>query len=220
MNRILVFLAAATLLVFTMTAGVAAAPVIPAGAAAYKRVVVREAHRTFGLDAPIAVLAAQLHQESGWRADAHSPAGALGLAQFMPGTALDIAKRHPDACAPASPFNADWAVRCQQRYMGELVAQTQPFAHGGQLSECSRWAMALASYNGGNGWTQRDRVHAQLTGHDPNAWFGVVERAPDPRRAPRFVRENRGYPTRILLVIAPVYADAGWGRNVACWSAA
>jgi soluble lytic murein transglycosylase-like protein len=197
-----------------------AAPQIPTAASAYKRVVVREAHQAFGLDAPVAVLAAQLHQESGWRADAHSGAGALGLAQFMPGTAQDIARRHPDACAPANPFNADWAIRCQQRYMGELVSATAPWPAGGTLSECSRWAMALASYNGGSGWTTRDRYRAQATGHDPNVWFGVVENTPDPRRAARFVRENRGYPTRILLVIAPAYVDAGWGRAVACWRTA
>lgn len=67
---------------------------IPTAAEQYRRTLVRSAHAEWGLSAPIATFAAQVHQESRWRADARSPVGAQGLAQFMPGTAEWIA-----ACA-------------------------------------------------------------------------------------------------------------------------
>lgn len=45
---------------------------VPAVATGYRLAIQREAARNFGLDAPVARLAAQVHQESGWRADAAS----------------------------------------------------------------------------------------------------------------------------------------------------
>ncbi|MBP6897390.1 MAG: transglycosylase SLT domain-containing protein [Pseudacidovorax sp.] len=65
----------------------AAAQTIPRDAERYQLTLKREAQRTWGLDAPVATFAAQVHQESRWRADARSPVGAQGLAQFMPSTA-------------------------------------------------------------------------------------------------------------------------------------
>ena len=61
---------------------------VPPEAHRYRLTLVREAQRAWGLDAPVAALAAQVHQESGWRPDAVSRVGARGLAQFMPATTL------------------------------------------------------------------------------------------------------------------------------------
>ena len=74
----------------------------PQAAARYKLTLLREAHSQWGLDAPVAAFAAQVHQESGWRADAVSRVGARGLAQFMPATARWWCEtrvwRSPTAC--------------------------------------------------------------------------------------------------------------------------
>ena len=61
---------------------------VPAAAARYRLTLLREAHGQWGLDAPVAAFAAQVHQESGWNPQAVSRVGARGLAQFMPATTL------------------------------------------------------------------------------------------------------------------------------------
>ncbi|WP_163769991.1 transglycosylase SLT domain-containing protein, partial [Proteus mirabilis] len=72
--------------------------------------VIRNARLEWGLSAPVADFAAQLHQESGWRPDAISPAGAQGLAQFMPATADWISQLIP-MLSSREPFNPAWAIR-------------------------------------------------------------------------------------------------------------
>lgn len=207
---------ALVVLVLLVGTASAATPVVPRAALPYRSTLTAAAHRQFGIDAPVATLAAQLHQESGWNANARSGVGAQGLAQFMPATASDLARRRPDLCAPANPFDARWAIRCQSAYMGEQLGALREIATYPPMSECSRWAMALSAYNGGMGWVTRDRRMAIDRAMDPNRWFDQVALTPDPRRAARFVRENRGYPQRILLLITPVYVDDSWGRGVDC----
>ena len=56
-------------------------PTIPEG---YQELIDEAAERC--PEVPSRVLAAQIAVESGWRADAQSPAGAQGIAQFMPST--------------------------------------------------------------------------------------------------------------------------------------
>ena len=46
---------------------------IPDTANRYKRDLIRNARLEWGLDAPISTLAAQIHQESTWNAEARSP---------------------------------------------------------------------------------------------------------------------------------------------------
>ena len=45
---------------------------VPQAAQPYRALLVRTAHAVWGLDAPVAVLAAQIHQESGWHPQAVS----------------------------------------------------------------------------------------------------------------------------------------------------
>jgi hypothetical protein len=77
-----------------------------------------------------ALLAAQLMAESGFNPFAVSPAGARGIAQFMPQTAAAYGLRDP--LDPAASIDA------QARLMSDLLAQ-----FGG------RTALALAAYNAG-----------------------------------------------------------------------
>ena len=205
-------IATAILLAATATAQV------PERCRAYQRQITAEAHTVFGLSAPVATLAAQIHQESGCRATAISPVGAQGLAQFMPATAKDMARLYPTQLGPADPTNPQWAIKAQARYMRDLTRATPG------RTECDTWAFGLAAYNGGLGWVRRDQAACRgvaisddrCAPCSADRWFGNVELTPDPRRAPANVRENRGYPIRILLTLTPRYVSAGYGRGVTC----
>ena len=84
---------------------------------------------------PMNVLAAQLYAESGFNPFARSPAGAQGIAQFMPGTARAYGLR--------DPFDADAAIDAQAHLMSDLLRRF------GSL------AKALAAYNAGPGAVER-----------------------------------------------------------------
>jgi hypothetical protein len=81
---------------------------------------------------PMNVLAAQLYAESGFNPFARSPAGAEGIAQFMPGTAGAYGLRNP--------FDAVAAIDAQAHLMSDLLKQFD-----------GKVALALAGYNAGAG---------------------------------------------------------------------
>ena len=85
---------------------------------------------------PMNLLAAQLYAESGFNPFARSPAGARGIAQFMPGTAR--------AYGLTDPFDAAKAIDAQAHLMHDLLKQ-----FGGRVP------LALAAYNAGPGAVQR-----------------------------------------------------------------
>lgn len=180
---------------------------IPRDAHAYRSLLTRAVRSEWGLAAPTATMAAQVHQESAWRRDARSPVGAMGLAQFMPGTVDWWGELRPDL-GPADAWNPAWALRAMAAYNRWLHGRLS-----GTADDCHRWAMVLASYNGGLGWVQRDRRLAAATGHDPAAWWGSVELV-NAGRSQAAWRENRGYPRRILHTLEPRYVQAGWGPGV------
>lgn len=181
---------------------------IPRDAEQYRRILVRAAHAEWGLNAPVATFAAQVHQESAWRANAKSHAGAQGLAQFMPGTSAWMADLYPASLGDNQPYNPGWALRAMVTYDRWLYARNQAAS-----SECDRWAFVLASYNGGLVWVIRDRKLASAKGADQLAWFDSVERHNAGRSTANF-RENRGYPRAILLRWERLYVNAGWGSGV------
>lgn len=82
-------------------------------------------------DVSAALLAAQIMAESNFNPNAVSPAGAQGIAQFMPATAA--------AYGLDDPFDPAQAMDAQARMMAELLAQF------GQVE------LALAAYNAGPG---------------------------------------------------------------------
>ena len=96
--------------------------------AAYQAPIARAASRW---NVSATLLAAQLYAESGFNPFAVSPAGARGIAQFMPGTAR--------AYGLGDPFDAAAAIQAQGRLMRDLLRRfgTVP--------------LALAAYNAGPG---------------------------------------------------------------------
>ena len=186
--------------------GMAHAEAIPPQAARYRADLTRCARVHWGLSAPVATFAAQVHQESRWRVNARSPVGAQGLAQFMPATARWMPSVD-SALAPSAPYNPGWALRALCAYdlwLWERVAGRTP---------CERMALTLSAYNGGLGWVIKDRRLAAVSGSDPLVWFGSVEYFNAGRSSSAW-RENRGYPRSILRTLEPVYVHAGWGLGM------
>lgn len=108
------------------------------GAPAEYEDLVSEAAREAGFSTD--VIAAQIEQESGWDENAESPAGARGIAQFMPGTW----EEYGDGGDITDPEDA---IPAQGRYMGELAEMMQPHADDDE----ELLDMSLAAYNAGPG---------------------------------------------------------------------
>lgn len=197
-------LVAALFLVGGLLAGHSQAAEVPQAAHQYRGELTRNARLAWGLDAPIATFAAQVHQESGWNARAVSRVGAKGLAQFMPATADWIGGIVPEL-AQRQPDNPVWALRAltaYDRWLWERIAAE---------NDCERMAMVLSAYNGGLGWLLKDKALAQASGGIRTRWWGQVERFNAGRSQDAFA-ENRGYPKRIIKVLQPTYA--AWGKGV------
>ncbi|WP_336331624.1 transglycosylase SLT domain-containing protein [Pseudomonas putida] len=180
---------------------------VPPEAQQYRRDLTRIAQAEWGLDAPVATFAAQVHQESRWRFNAKSPVGAQGLGQVMPSTATWLAQLFPDTLGNVQPFNTTWSLMALVTYDRWLADRIKG------RNACERHAMVLSSYNGGLGWLIRDRKLASAKGADPLVWFGSIERFNAGRSAAAF-RENRGYPRLILKTWEAQYITAGWGEGV------
>ena len=97
------------------------------------RALARQFATAEGLDP--GVFERQIQQESGFRVDARSPAGALGIAQFMPGTARGLG---------INPLEPVQALKGAARMMARSVR-----AHHGDIR------LALAAYNAGEGAVQK-----------------------------------------------------------------
>ena len=191
---------------------------VPADAARYRAELTRAAHSQWGLNAPVAVLAAQVHQESSWNPQAVSRVGARGLAQFMPGTTAWWCERARTKAADCLPNNPTWALRAlvgYDRYLYDLTPA--------RFSERDRMWVALRGYNGGLGhWRAEEKIaearlrqaelllQAERGDAHPNreAIDAACGRA---RRHISHCPENLGYPHRIMTVLQPRYASWGPG---------
>ncbi len=76
----------------------------------------------------------QIQVESGFNANAYSPAGAVGIAQFLPSTAAGLG---------VNPYDPISALAGAARYMASYAKQYN-----------GNYAMALAAYNAGSGTVQ------------------------------------------------------------------
>lgn len=192
--------------IILLIASVAEAQTIPFAARPFQRPLIQNARLVFGLNAPIALLASQVHTESGWRPDARS-AYATGLSQFTPATVDFVASKFPEDLGTKQPLNPEWALRALARYDKYLYDRQGLFA-----TDCDRWAFTLSGYNGGEGWVTRDKRLAAQYGADPKKWFGHVEYFSG--RSAAAMRENRAYPRRVILQYQPIYLI--WGSGIDC----
>jgi soluble lytic murein transglycosylase-like protein len=154
----------------------------------------------WGPKAPIASFAGQIHQESGWRPDAKSPVGALGLTQFMPATATWISKLYPNELGDNAPGNPMWALRALVKYDKWLYDRIKAANH------CERMGFSLQAYNSGLGWVYRRQ---KLSGNPGICFAGACE--VNPGVTPANQREASEYPVRILKKIEPRYKPWGAG---------
>ena len=192
----------ATAAALALAASCTAIAQVPQQAQQYRPLLVRTAHAAWGLDAPVAVFAAQVHQESAWRPDAVSHVGAQGLAQFMPATTKWISGVDP-ALAAQQPYSPAWALRALVTYDRWLYQRTPT-----RYTPYERMWVALRSYNGGLGHWQQE---AASTGLAQPSRAQVDAACGSARRAAVHCKENLGYPHRILVVIQPRYLQWGPG---------
>ena len=177
-----------------------AAAATPAAALKHRATLTREAQFVFGLNAPVAMFAAQIEQESSWRESVTAWDNGRGLAQFMDPTTDHITKLYPEL-GKADPYNPRWAMRALVRYDQWLISRVKG------KDDCHRWAAALKGYNAGLGYVQQ----AQRKSTDPQTWFGVTEFVPTKQSAKNF-EYSRKYPHWILFKRQPNYP--GWGIPV------
>lgn len=178
---------------------------IPRAAEKYRPELIRSARFSWGLEAPVAVLAAQIEQESAWNPRAVSRVGAQGLAQFMPATAKWLPSVIP-SIGEAAPLSPAWALRALPAYdkwLWDRISAADAY---------ERMAFTLSAYNGGQGWVARDKRLAAQRGLDPDRWHNHVATVNAGRSAPNW-RENRAYPRRILAR-QDAYVRAGWGPGI------
>lgn len=197
-----------SVLVLAVLSGPAhAAPDVPFAALQHQGPLRREAQRVWGLDAPVATFAAQLHQESRWNPSARSPVGASGLAQFMPSTAAWISTLDGELASTA-PTNPRWAIRALVVYDLWLYQRIRLGNNQAPGAGCQRMAYTLASYNGGLGWTYKRQALSQR----PDVCLGDTCTI-NPGITAAAQRENEHYP-RAIFAIEPAYTRWGLGSCV------
>lgn len=199
--------AAARVVVYSLFAGllmlgcVATADAqIPKEAIPHKREALAAWRSVWGLNAPTASFAAQVHQESSWDVNARSYVGALGLTQFMPATAADIQARYAHAFLGLTMYSPAWAFRAQALYLKELYDRLQG------RDNCERMAFAMSAYNGGMGRVIKRKSKSAF----PDVCFNATCEI-NPGISASNQRENVDYPIRILKIIEPRYRAALWG---------
>lgn len=194
---------AALVLLGALLSGAVHAAEPPRAALKYRADLVRSARLAFGLDAPVAVMAGQVHQESAWRPDARSPY-AHGLAQFTPDTAEWISGTAADLQV-VDTGNPVWALRALARYDRWLHDRVPDNGNA-----CDRWWAVLRGYNGGLGhWRKEARLAAPATDR------GAIDaRCGQASRHVSHCKENLAYPRVILTRWQPLYTS--WGPGVKC----
>jgi surface antigen len=99
------------------------------------------------------VIAAQIETESNWNSNAGSPAGAKGIAQFIPSTWAAVG-RDGDGDGNADILNAHDAIWTQGNYMCGLASLIDGMKAKGSVSG-DTLQLTLAAYNAGIGAVQK-----------------------------------------------------------------
>ena len=177
---------------------------IPQNAFKYREYLIKESRFVWGIEAPSATFAAQIHTESGWNEKAKSPAGAVGLTQFMPKADDWIGNIYTEL-AEADPYNPYWAINALVLYNKYHFDRIQA------VNLANKMAFTLSAYNGGLGWVLRDKQKAKEYGYNPYVYFENVEKINSGRNKNAF-RENRNY-VDFIKKREKAYMDAGFGNG-------
>lgn len=180
------------------------ASLVPEKAYKYREFLIKESRVVWGLSAPSATFASQIHTESLWDEQAKSFAGAEGLAQFMPETALWIGSVYRELEAGV-PYNPKWAIRALVRYDKWHFDKIQA------VDFSNKMAFVLSAYNGGLGWVWKDKKKAEAVGLNPYAYFGNVEKM-NAGRSKRAFTENRSY-VMFIKSRESAYIEKGFGNG-------
>ena len=117
------------------------------------------------------ILATQGQAESGFDPNAVSPVGAMGIAQFMPGTAKQYG---------IDPFNPEEAIPAQANYMKWCQNFWTPGLGG--RTQFDMKALALVCYNFGPG--------ASLKNQEKHGWILYAEAKPNlPEETQNYIRK-------------------------------
>lgn len=129
-----------------------------------------------------ALLAAQAQTESAGNPEAVSPAGAIGVMQFMPGTWGDYGRGR-------DPKDPEASLDAGVRYMKDLLA------HYTAMGAASPLELAFAAYNWGQG-----NVDKKIREVGRSDWAGLAGALP---------AETRAYVPKILGLVATYRAALG-----------
>jgi len=167
----------------------------------YRRLIRGEMNRVWGWNVSADVIAGQFQKESAWDETAVSWAGAKGLGQFMPATALGVAKLYPKELWPPNALSASWAIKATIRH-----DRDNWLAYAEAATPDDRHGFMLAAYNMGPTWLSRERKATAEDGGDRTRWFSHVEDSCVRKKSA--CRETKDYATVILRKFRPLYR--GW----------
>lgn len=169
--------------------------------ARYKDLIIKMTYRHLppGYDARL--IAAQIQQESGWKEDAESPAGAKGLMQIMDPTWEEETAALNMAGASVWDPVANITVGCA--YMGKRIT-----GWSSPRPELDRTCLALASYNAGFGnLLKAQKLAAIAAGRTVNDYASII--AALPQVTGHNATETTQYVQKILAYHAN-YVTKGW----------
>lgn len=151
----------------------------------------------FGSPAPVVpLMLGQIRQESGFNAKARSPAGAVGVMQFMELTAKWAGRASGyGEFDRANPLLSIKVGAWYDRFLYDRVRYTK---------KCDRFGAMLSSYNGGLGWHDKRQDRAK---HPDDFWSSVSLVNPGITAANQ--HENEAYPYRIIYIHQPMYKAYG-----------
>ena len=135
---------------------------------------VKQYSTQYGFDWRMVV--AQMYQESLFKPEAHSFAGAIGLMQVLPRTAEELGITE-DLRDPET------GIRAGIEYLAWVRERFDP-----ELSVRDRMWFTLAAYNAGTGHVRDARRLAKQMGLNPNRWAGNVEEAMLRLSSPEYYR--------------------------------
>jgi len=113
------------------------------------------------------LIAAQGYQESQLIQSRRSPAGAIGVMQLLPSTAMGPAVNIPDI----EELEAN--IHAGHKYLRHIADH---YFSDAEIDELNRHLFSFAAYNAGPTRIMRLRREAARRGLDENQWFGHVER--------------------------------------------